>query len=100
MDLGVKFAELLKSTRHALGLSQDQVAEIAGLSRASIANYESGLQGISLEHAVLLASELNFSLDSLKKNNHERLIEVELEGVEPKLKDVILRVLKEDKGKS
>ena len=94
-ELAMRFAQQVRTSLQLAQLSQGKLAERTGLSRPSIANYESGTQGVSLEHAVLLASVLNFSLDALKGNERRKLIEAELENADPKLKEAILKTLKD-----
>lgn len=50
--------QLLRELRTQDGLSQRQVGELLGVSRASIANVEAGRQGLSTEAAERLASSL------------------------------------------
>ncbi|WP_347358473.1 helix-turn-helix transcriptional regulator [Bdellovibrio sp.] len=95
VDFNKIFGQILKEKRQAAGLSQDQLAVKVQVSRASIANYEAGSQGISLEHAVLIATELNLSLDHLKQNQHDKLIENELKDLDPKVKETILKALRD-----
>ncbi len=40
----VTFCERLKSERKRLGISQDELAEVAGVTRKSVVNYESGFR--------------------------------------------------------
>ena len=94
-EISKRFADSLRAARNAAGLSQDQVAERAGMSRVSVANYESGQHGASLEHAVLLASVLGFSLDSLKDGERTKRIASEAENLAPRLKELILKTIKE-----
>lgn len=44
----VSFGEIVKSRRIALGLTQEQLGEIVGLSRTSVTNIEIGRQRILL----------------------------------------------------
>lgn len=90
--------EIIKSFGHALrearlkkNLSQERLAEKVGISRASIANYEIGAHSISLEHAALLAQELDFSLDIAIKSKAKGITETDLSALEPTLKEAILK---------
>ena len=49
-------------------LSQEQLAELSGLSRQSISNIETNRKKASVEALVSIASALNVSLDDLLRN--------------------------------
>lgn len=55
------FGNAVSTRRKALGLTQSQLAGKVGMSRASIANIESGRQNILLHHVYSLATALNFT---------------------------------------
>lgn len=55
----------LKKARKEAGLTQEQLAERAGVSRAAVARYESGEIEPSLKTLVSIADTLNVSTDSL-----------------------------------
>ncbi len=52
-----------KEIRTKLGLSQQQIAEITGLSQKSISNYENNQTAPSIETIMKLADYCNVSLD-------------------------------------
>lgn len=54
------FGSAVSTRRKALGLTQAQLASKVNMSRASIANIESGRQNILLHHVYALAAALNF----------------------------------------
>lgn len=58
-------AENILGTRTAKGLTQEQLAEAVGVSRQTIAKWESGETAPDLEHAAALAEALGTSLDGL-----------------------------------
>lgn len=60
------FGNLLAKSRKQAGWTQDTLAEELGVSRVSVANYESGRQGAPLEQVVKASQLLGFSLDELK----------------------------------
>lgn len=51
--------------RTAAGMTQDGLAELTGLSRASIARMETGVSSIPFERALLLAKHLDLDPDLL-----------------------------------
>ena len=59
------FSDVLRSRRVALGLSQAQLAQRAGVSPRQLARYEAGEQQPVLSAAVLLAEALGISLTQL-----------------------------------
>ncbi len=59
------FSEVLRSRRVALGLSQAQLAQRAGVSPRQLARYEAGEQQPVLSAAVTLAEALGISLTQL-----------------------------------
>jgi transcriptional regulator with XRE-family HTH domain len=61
----VDFSEVLRSRRAALGLSQAQLAQRAGVSPRQLARYEAGEQQPVLSAAVTLAEALGISLTQL-----------------------------------
>lgn len=52
------FGVLLRERRDAQRMSQEQLAQSAGLSRTSVVNIEKGRQGVSLESLYKLAAAL------------------------------------------
>lgn len=55
------FGSAVSTRRKALGLTQAQLASKVNMSRASIANIESGRQNILLHHVYALAVALGFA---------------------------------------
>lgn len=55
----------IQRTRQAAGLTQEQVAEAVGVSRQTVAKWESGETSPDLEHASALADALSTTLDGL-----------------------------------
>ena len=84
------FAERLKTKRKELGLNQEILAKMAGVSNTTLQNYESG-QYPKGEHAIALAQALTCSLDWLLIGKEEesatvahlkeRLAELEAENM-------------------
>lgn len=64
----------MKAIRLLRGLSQGEVAEKVFLSRASIANIESGIQGIRIDNLYAIAEALQVTvIDLLAPNFYETL---------------------------
>lgn len=63
-DSGV-FCHRLAAIRAERGMTQDELAEMSGVSRSSIAKYESGRHTPSVEIVAKLAKALDCSLDVL-----------------------------------
>ena len=61
----MSFAENLKKIRKEKGLSQEELAEIMGVSRQSVSKWEQNLGYPEVEKLLLLSNKLNISLDSL-----------------------------------
>ena len=55
----------LKDIRIKRNLSQDQLAKIAGVTRASISRYENGKRNISIETAKKIATAINVDWTSI-----------------------------------
>jgi len=55
------FGNAVSTRRKALGLTQAQLANKVKMSRASIANIESGRQNVLLHHVYALATALGFA---------------------------------------
>lgn len=65
MNISEIFSKKLKQCRSDKHLTQRQVAEMSGLTPATISAYEKGVKNPSFESAVLLANTLDVSLDWL-----------------------------------
>ena len=57
----IAFGRLVAARRKTLELTQAELAARVGMSRASVANIESGRQNVLLHHVYSLASALEFS---------------------------------------
>ena len=75
MDLQI-FSHQLKEIRNEKGLSQQQVGDLIGTSKASISNYENQKQYPTIEHLILLAKALDCSIDYLVGIDYEHLSEL------------------------
>jgi transcriptional regulator with XRE-family HTH domain len=63
--LNAEFGRLLRELRRRTAMSQDLLAEAAGVSRTSIVNIEAGRQGISLSTLYRLALALRLTPQAL-----------------------------------
>ena len=61
----MNFAENLKSIRKEQKLSQEELAEMLGVSRQAISKWEQGEGYPEVEKLLLLSNKLNISLDNL-----------------------------------
>ena len=59
------FGQLVRRHRDRLNLSQAQIADAVGLTRASVANIETGRQRIPLHQLFRLAGALQVDVDAL-----------------------------------
>lgn len=64
-SLRMKFAENMKRERVSLGLSQEKLAELAGLHRTYVSQVERGVTSISLDNVEKLAAALGRDEESL-----------------------------------
>jgi two-component system response regulator len=65
MDIKRMFGESLRDWRNHLGISQEELAEKAGLHRTYISDVERGSRNLSLESITKLATALNISVAAL-----------------------------------
>lgn len=68
IDIYARFGEVVKNRRAALKLTQEDLAQKVQLSRASIANIESGRQKILLHQMYIFAKSLNLEPTDLLAN--------------------------------
>lgn len=61
----VIFAENLRTERKRLGLSQEELADIAGLHRTYVGSIERGERNVSIDNMEALANGLKVNLQSL-----------------------------------
>ncbi|MBX4265486.1 helix-turn-helix domain-containing protein [Clostridium estertheticum] len=61
----MSFAENLKSLRQERHISQEELAEIVGVSRQAVSKWEQGSGYPEMEKLLVLSKKLNISLDYL-----------------------------------
>jgi transcriptional regulator with XRE-family HTH domain len=64
-DVLARFGEQLRRVRTRVGISQERLAELAGLHRTYVSSVERGLRNISLLNIDKLADALEVPLTSL-----------------------------------
>lgn len=92
----VSLGNRLKAERKRSGLTQEQLAERVGVSRAAVARYEAGEIEPSLKTLVLLADTLRVSTDRLL--GREPLVSCAVAGLTPKAAEALelfLRAVKD-----
>lgn len=62
MDIRLVVGKRVKDLRNKIGISQEELAEIAGLNRTYITSVECGKRNISIVNIEKLAKALNVSL--------------------------------------
>jgi transcriptional regulator with XRE-family HTH domain len=70
-----KYAQSMKQAREDRGLSQTALAKAAGISRLSLANYETGKQAPSLNALVSLSDALHMSVDDFIGHKRKSILE-------------------------
>lgn len=96
-SLYIALGEIVKSKRKEKKWSQDDLAEKLHISRASIANIESGKFNVDFHIAVTLANELGFSLNQIENKSKELQVKKSLlETNKPSLSKLYERVKNED----
>ena len=61
----VRFGQRLRKVREQAGISQEKLAELAGLHRTYVSSVERGLRNISIENIEKLAKALHVSMARL-----------------------------------
>jgi len=66
-DIRVRFGKTVRKRRHALGVSQEEFADICGLDRTYIGGVERGERNVSLVNIEKIAKALNISISELSR---------------------------------
>lgn len=59
----IAFGSYIRNKRERLNYTQEQMAELLGLSRVAYLRYENGERGMDLDSMMVIADELRFSID-------------------------------------
>lgn len=73
-NIYIEFGHLIRERRIAMGLTQERLADEAGINRVSLAKLEKGKQRILFHDAVNLSSILGISVDQLKGQLSSKII--------------------------
>ena len=76
------FGNRIKAAREKVGLNQSQLAQLAGITKAAVSRYESGLREPRVEHLKAIANALNIPINDL---TDEILINIPLPDYSAKL---------------
>lgn len=104
--MNIKFAERLTELRKKKGLSQEQLAELLGVSRQAVSKWERAEATPDLDNLILLSRLYEISLDELVKEESERKedssnaqilddkdeIRISSEGIEIKSSDEVVKI--------
>jgi two-component system response regulator len=92
----ILLANAIKSTRCALGISQEELAARAGLHRTYVSDLERGTRNPSLESVAKLAEALELSLPMLfEKAEYRQLVEILLVEDDPHDVELTLRAFRQ-----
>jgi transcriptional regulator with XRE-family HTH domain len=64
-DIRLRFGKAVRKKRHALGVSQEEFADICGLDRTYIGGIERGERNVALVNIERIAKALKISLPEL-----------------------------------
>lgn len=67
----MNFQEKIQQLRKEKGLSQEDFAEILGISRQAVAKWETGLSYPDVEHLIFISDYFKISIDRLLRQNEE-----------------------------
>ena len=70
----LEFGNIVRERRISMGLTQEKLADEAGINRVSLAKLEKGKQRILFHDAIKLSSILGISVDQLKEQLSSKII--------------------------
>ena len=70
-SLYMRLGATIRECRHRLGFTQEQLARQLGISRASLANMETGRQRMLVHQLYLFAEKLNVEIEELLPHTDE-----------------------------
>lgn len=94
-SLSVEIGRRIASRRKQLGLTQEQVAELSGLSHQFFACVERGLKNMRAENVIKLSKALNVSADYILMGNSNAADYEYISGLMKPLNEVQLKCLEE-----
>ena len=71
------FAENIRAVRKQKGISQEELAELSGVSRQAVSKWEQGTGFPEVEKILFLSKKLDISLDALMSERPINLTEVQ-----------------------
>lgn len=93
------FNERLRELRESHNLTQQQLAELVGVSKSSIAMYEQGNREPGYEIEEALADYFNVELDYLRGRSDSTTTIYPMRDVKPERKFLMNKIAKADDGK-
>lgn len=85
--------ENIYNLRKEKKLSQEQLAELVGVTRQTISNWELGETAPNPEQLKLLSKTLNVSIDELLNNDIRNILEEKVSNTE-KLAGMVIKIIK------
>lgn len=88
MGCEMKFYQVIREKRRALGMTSEEVAKAIGVTRVSVSMYENATCSPTLENAIKLSKLLKFSLDELDSGSPDEFDrkQVKKKRIEQKIK--------------
>ena len=93
-----KLAETMKNLRIGRGLSQAQMAELLGVTRSTISQYELGERSPSYEVLIRIAQHFHISTDYLlgveSANDKSDTIVIDVKNLSDERRDLLLHLIR------
>lgn len=85
----MKFQDKIQLIRKNKGLSQEELAEIVGVSRQAIAKWEAGQTYPDIDNLIVLSDYFKVSIDSLLKTEEDDCSSFQRNAITTKTKDMV-----------
>lgn len=72
-DLLVRFGRIMQTKRENKGLSQEDIAEMLGVSQSTYAHYENGTRNMKLDIVVAVCQILKIDLTEFVQDENDRI---------------------------